>query len=534
MLNETAGATLIFRLDGALVGVRDKILEAIKANNFAKEEDNLVAKALAAYLYILTMEKNKAIQSLSPFVERSETSAQLILNEVELNQLKARAEVREINPLFAGMIFTQTAILCYRCFEYKKGERLVSKAKRLFDLSETWETADDTSLLLARWENEIYWARIEWRTGRLLEAEKRLDNVAAEIVERYRQHPGENTTGGFDNLLAVALSLMASLAWVQGDHETGRLLIHRALFLLSCGTVRDELRQANTLYLAGKLEASFGPRSLSWAVSLEERAEVAFDRMEEYLGKPHPWRLHATLQKAKCLINLDELEEARLVLEDVEKRLEEILVDDPEEMGLLQAEKALSLVWIEERQAETNPTAEQWEKCFNIASKIAHYGNIPPRLKAESDLHLGRALANISGRENDGREYLQEALSWAHQHNRVKIEIASYLALTESYLSTEKPKAMIYWKDSQRLLEGAPSSYLRKWSKRLAPLVQGSLLIDIEKPFEKAKETFESSYFIYHAARTDWDQPRFTKVTGLDRNKYYRMKRKYDKEQEEG
>lgn len=551
-------------IDG-LLRIRRTLSDAVSQLNqlsFADEESGeldeaVLTRALSSFVHQLTGERARVREAVAPFLNEAD----------ELDEARLDRVVDAVSPTSGARLQTQIAAWCYRrAFDYpavaaRFAEQAVRRLKPPGRASEPFLGEHDR--LVALYNAQLWSARIDWRSGYPEAALRRLEglvdaltetawNYEHEVVQEGTQLP-TTWVGAFTSIEGQAHCLLASIEFARGNARA-RHKISRAILLLKYGgmfpprmrsevvpvpVASNSVHEAYGLFLSGKFESSFSKRRFRWAVRTTRYAEERFDEVSQSLldGQPHPWRLRASVQLCQTLLKAGERCEAEEVLERIMRDSASILEDpqspthDLDELSRIVAELALARLWLAEQEARESPTEDNREKYKKAAEKIPEHG-VPSRLRAERRLHRGRALAQLGAHEEAETE-IRVALEIAGDGERRNIAAACHLALAELFGPIRPASAWASLEDySQTVrLSDTGSSYLDDWARRVIATVNKgrSVTLDLSgRNLDGMKDALEEAYFVYNQRRAGRRQTAFSDLTGLDKNRYYRLKRKYE------
>lgn len=493
------------------------------------EKQKLQSRALAISLNTLMFDKVESYKLLTQFVEETKDKKVKAI-ETELDKLE-----QNLDSFTVGLFFSAVANFLFRNLAFSEGIYFAQKAHGL--LLKDDDSVDPLLRLVVKAENTSWLVRLltreeKQRDEKQQEAEQLLRQTIDKLVECYKDFGAakkyrKDERGGLDLELAIALNLWAAFLWTRGDLEAARQKIYRALFLLRDGNAQDPIRLAHSLFVSGKIEASYSTANFEWALLLLREAEDIFK------DNRHPLASRCAIQSAQCLHKASRSKEAGEVLTSALTSITQIT--DDVERSFAEAEWAMTQVWILEDEARAK--RREWEDCRKESQKFfnqAEAGKLPRRLKAEAYLHHGLVLVHL-GRYEDGRKQLHKATEIAKQDGRIKINVAAYFALTESYIGPEgdPTEAKRFWTEGLRLFANVQSTFLERWEERLAPEVaaatkRGMLIaIDPTQRFEDVEKEFKRTFLRgYLASESDpWDEDSLKK-RGLSRPTLYRWCRK--------
>lgn len=488
------------------------------------ERIRLSVQARVAQLNLLLMRLDRAAEALSPYAEFT-SRGRLRFHDASVEDLIASGE----NSFEVALALTQLANLAYRACYYPRGVEIAKEARRL--LRDKCQDAPRDLKFLAEFENEIWLARLEWHCGSYQEAENILRLTLRELTKELRN---STLRGGIELLAAVALGMWASFDWRSSNKlRDARRKAFQAAFILSQGIVKSSIRLAHCLYMAGRIEASYSLDSVGWWEELYNNAEEIFRRHH------HIFQLRVRMQKALCLIGYGDIDQARQILDDLDKKMAEATQENtdfnsriyPKEMEYVLANNALGRVWIKEYEARKEPA--KWEECVELAAAIEEQELQHPRLRAEGQLHYGLALTKCgkNKQETEGRAILEDTILLAQKHNLTKIEIAARFALVESFVSHggDNAKAQSHWDLATDLLREVRSSFLFRWKSTLGPDINtlNRVEVEINQTFEEAVSELAKKYLKYHSSRSNKKAALWNTI-GVTPTKGYRLLEKYN------
>lgn len=476
-------------------------------------------QARAAQFHLLMMDKYAAARSLAPYVDMID-GRNVRVSEAELDTL---AETGGLYVL--GSIQSQIANLMNSCFRYEHGAKLAQSADQL--MAHEGDLVTELDRRLAQCENNIWRARLLSHCGRVEDAEGLLRGVLRSLADalEWPVAAEDATKGGIDLLAALTLDLSASLDLRAGRLDEGRRKIYQALFLLRGGRVRCTVRLAHALYMAARIEVSYGHTAKEWCLYLFDEAVERFRRMG------HPFQFRTLVQKAQFFTRFPGVHDAEEVLAAVDRGLQlarRRKQIHPDEEGYVRADQALTRVWILERKARQNP--QLWTSCVDEARRLVAHDPKPHRLGIEGELHLGYAMihSTSSDERKRGREILETCLIEARRSNLRKIEAAAHFALSESYLDSGGKRELCegHFDLGAKLAAGMRSAFLQSWRESLQRTLQrpGTIEIQLNQTLPQAEEELKRKFMQYAARGTRTNAELFDRL-GLPHGPGYRLKK---------
>jgi hypothetical protein len=477
---------------------RQRLLTQVKAGELGSLDR--VARARAAQLSLVMIERKGAVAALAPFLDADGHP-----NKDAVAELR-----KERDGLGAGLVLSQLANLMFRKFQAQLGDQLAEAADRCF--AENRADHGPNDIELARMENRVFWARLRWRAGKQRQAEAELDRT----IEQLHASLTMQDDGGRQVLLGCACDLKATFE--QNKGHDGRRWSYEAIYLLEQEPIRDPIRLAHALYALGRSEASHRRGALMPAVGLLNRAAELFHAVD------HPFRERAQVQLATVYAKAEMPAEANQVLESINFPS----TADGDEARWVEADRLLLLNFL----AENNARRDQrlWPTALKTAEKLfaPELGDLPPRIDAERHLHRGIALTHTRGDAPRTRDVLQKARTIATSNQMQRINVAACLAIVEHGLLRGDNWADLQdvWLEADVLLGSINSTYLAQWRERLTKHLAPShyfVRVPVVDKLEDAKTRFVEEYVRYHWERSHHNLNEFAEAIGLGRAQAYRL-----------
>ena len=496
------------------VTFRDPLHQMIKARCFRGAAE-LEAKARCAQAYLVTADRQEASRCLSPFVSFAKSGQRFRLNLTKIKALQDSPTSYE-----AGLVISQVANLLYRSFQFPKGAELAGTADDLL------QKRSDPEAILAIAENQIWWARLQWRVGELTAAKATLSRMLYQL-ERGQTEP-HKVNGGRDLVWALAHDLWATFDWRQGHLDDARRRIHMALDRLRNEVVKDKIRLAHALYIAGRIEAADARPYTSPLRYYEQAKKILEDHKHSCVARP-------VVNAAQYCIKIKQRERAKKYLEEVRNLLD--VIPSESERTYVTCDVLLAELWILEQSAYSGTSGwdavlEKADELVETNTKLVRASATPNRLALEGALHRGLSKIHIHKSEKQVREGVKLAravLEDAQKGGARKIEIAARFTIAEGVRGTDKGGALEQWREGTDLLSTINGGYLEEWQRRLgrelrAPLI---VVIDPNKTFGEGKKALERAYYsnLWEIYR---DHERCWKAAGVSKATWFTKKNAYN------
>lgn len=511
-MNGQPWATLVRRyLSGdvtALLAVRGSIGTALRERRFARENDELMARAIAADLEVTMVDRVRAAHLLEPFVRQR--GGRLEVCWLACDRLYGET----VDAFIAGRVLGQIANLCCRWRRYDVGTEVASKADERLRVAARSRSAVASQLAveMAGIENALWQARMEWRLAgsKRPHAAKRQLKDAVERLVRVSAIPSAGPfSAAVDRLLGIAFNLRAFIEWTEGSSNQARRHGGFAVVLLS--RARDDVRLAFALHGLGMFEATPGGASIAWAAELQRRAAEIFER------HGHPWRYRALNEAARCTLRAGrDPQDARTRLGAVTAAISKRAIPDAWERQRAQAEACVTEIWIEGRLG-------RWDRCIELADQLLSVPELSLSHRSEAKFQKGRALARLAPRNAAAeatmaaaQEVLLEGRADAQACGRLKLVASCELALAELLGGHDLPAAYSQLQEAKSRLAkaGAHSAYLSGWAAALS----STIVPPMEKLFlchwGTAFDEFQRSYDRFNWKRAGSRRQKFLEITG--------------------
>ena len=464
-------------VDGALCRRRE--LREFALAGSPDEVENARARAQAAEFDLIHFDVDGARAALKPYFGTRH------------NRLKpfSRLEERRGGRLAAARLLSVQGNLLYRQHLPEPAHEMTQAAHEGFLDLLSKPHAHEPCL----W-NLAFCARNSWAAGLEGLADGYLRACVKELGHPViRSHPPPRT----HSVEAFTLDLWANLDWARGRHEDAQRRIYRALFLLR-GQLQDSIRLGYALFSAGRIESTY---------SSEQGLRIADELLDEALARlqGHPVHGNALVAKAQLLVKANEPRKAL-------KFLEKVPTDKDRRIA---AEVLLVQAWVHLRGSGAKATQQAIDATRAILAEDSY---LPVRVRAESRVHLGRALCRA--REFDeGVAMLREGLELANKFARRKIEALASLELARTYSDQDQlGEARLLWEHAVELLTHARSSYLENLRDEIAQLLKtGWVHVVTEDRYDAAVEAFRQRYITRAYLANDRDIDKTANATGVAR-----------------
>lgn len=489
---------------------------------FLDKGDLLRARAIAASLFILMLEKTDAAEMLHPYIDAKQYPKNVFVADKNIEELERIAPDRPQDTVAACSIMTQVASLRYRSFQrdHKVGLALTQRAEALFASNEAYYNKENPSrelrlrFLLARHENLLHRSLFQWSDGQMSEAreclEKSLNTLTIEYEKCLAGSQNVPLAGSIEVLLTQILGSLAEKLWVE-EPGTGwpRARIYRSLqttpvqiipapigkptFKQIPGRSIDTCRRGYAFILASRIEGDDTTTNSRLSIALAKDAERCFIELANTLGERHAWLVRARTQRLRCYIQAGKNKPAESLYRELVNEVEELKDKDQEEYDFAKGSLSLTRTWMLERKAAVaspDQREEEWRACLAEAQQIIQSERIPGRLERDGLLHQGRAWLNwaiclrrkrnieekrlSSKYEKEGRALIQKAIKLARDRHRPKIIAAGNLFLAEGLMETDPSAAAEALREAERLLAQAKNTYLEEKLRELqaTPIIQ--------------------------------------------------------------
>ncbi len=490
------------------------------ADNTLVGEDALRARVVCARLHLVAMDKSAAELVLADYVSRPSPEQRLVVNDAALEALTP-------SGLYRSQLYSQVANLLFECFDYPNGVRVAGLARKECEKPGAGGGASSLAALLTRAEAVTWWSRLAWRVGEHDQARSDLTALKDQLAEARDR---EEIVGGIDLALSIVAILLAAYEQRLGRLDEARVRIHQAMYLLSSNSkgCHDRIRFGYATYELAITEAIVGELShFRWPIRL-------FEDVELHLERKHPIRWRARNRLAQCYIRIDQSALANEILDRLSEEIEES-TDIPrapdDERHYIEAEIALTRIWIAERRARDPSFRVSWDDCLEQSKKqidSAALVFLPLRIQTEVAQHYGLALCHTNDVPG-ARRQLARARDLAEENRRSRVQVATLFASAECEIEgNDQKKAIEFFEKGKELLGLERSIFLEEWRDRLSAEVRRGIHLTIadDTTYEAADRAFREAYKRYHLNREDGDLERVLKRTKIPRSTWFRWLKK--------